>query len=272
MNVIERNNIKLGGEGEQTIVFAHGYGCSQHVWRNVAPHFQHHYRTLLFDHVGSGNSTTAAYDKLKYGSLEGYADDLVEICNELDIENAIFVGHSVGAMIGVLASIKNPKMFSKLVLVGPSPCYINVDDYRGGFEATSIRSLLEAVEANFGQWAESMAPIIMGNSSRPKLSQELMESFCSIRPEIAKHFAQVTFTGDNRSDLKKITVPTLVLQCSDDPIASEVVGNFVHQQIPISSYVKLSATGHCPHMSEPEETAQAIQKFLSRFESEKISS
>jgi sigma-B regulation protein RsbQ len=242
--------------------FAHGFGCDQNMWRFVAPAFEKDFRTVLFDHVGAGGSDLAAYDAVKYDSLAGYADDVVEIGRELGLNNAVFVGHSVAAMIGVLASIKAPDLFSKLILVGPSARYIDDGAYHGGFSQAQIAELLEFLEQNQMGWSASMAPAIMGNPDRPELGEELTNSFCRTDPDIARQFAKVTFTSDNRADLAKVTLPTLILQCKDDIIASEEVGAYVHREIAGSQLVHLEATGHCPNLSAPAEVVTAIRAYV----------
>ena len=232
------------------------------MWRYVAPAFESAFRTVLFDQVGAGGSDLTAYDPSKYADLSAYADDLVEICQELQLEDVIFVGHSVGAMIGVLASLKVPELFQKLILVGPSPRYIDDGDYVGGFSAEQIDELLEFLSDNHMGWSEAIAPAIMGNADRPELGEELKESFCRLDPFIARDFARVTFTSDNRADLQKVATPTLILQCSEDFVASEVVGRYVHQQIPQSTLVQLEATGHCPNLSAPAEVIEAIRAYV----------
>ncbi|MGZ5279561.1 MAG: alpha/beta fold hydrolase [Pseudobdellovibrionaceae bacterium] len=266
MEFLKKHNVKISGNGPRTIVFAHGFGCDQSMWRFITPAFEADYRIILFDLVGAGNSDASMYDPVKYSSLKGYSKDVLEICRELNLENPVFVGHSVSAMIGVLAAIQAPKLFSKLVLVSPSPCYFNDGDYVGGFNRQDIEAMLETVNKDYLGWARSMAPAIMGHADRPELGAELTNSFCQTNPEIAKYFARVVFLSDNRSDLKKVSVPSLVLQCSQDIIASEAVGRFVHNNLPKSEFVQLKATGHCPHVSEPEETIEAIQNFLRKSE------
>ena len=244
------------------MVFAHGFGCDQNMWRFVAPAFEGDFKTVLFDHVGAGHSDLSAYDPTKYGSLDGYADDLIDIGRELDLSGAVFVGHSVSAMIGVLASLKAPNLFESLVLVGPSARYINDHDYVGGFSAEQINELLDFLASNYLGWSAAMAPAIMGNSDRPELGEELTNSFCRTDPEIAKAFARVTFMSDNRADLSKVRARTLVLQCSDDLIAPTEVGRYVHDHIQGSEMVIMRATGHCPNLSAPEETIAAIRAFV----------
>ncbi|HET9742807.1 MAG TPA: alpha/beta hydrolase [Terriglobales bacterium] len=264
MSAIGRNNVKVLGEGTRPIMFSHGYGCDQNMWRFVVPAFQKDYRVVLFDHVGAGQSDLGAFDRRKYQSLSGYAEDVLEICEELDLRDVTFVGHSVSSMIGVLAALRQPERFSNLVLVGPSPRYINEASYVGGFERSEIDGLLDMLDANYLGWASTMAPVIMGNSDRPELASELENSFCRTDPQIAKFFARVTFLSDNRADLSKVRTRTLILQCSDDVVAPRSVGEFVHRQIPGSELVILRATGHCPNLSAPVETTDVIRDFLSR--------
>ncbi len=262
--MLERNAVRVSGvAGGRPIVFAHGFGCDQGMWRFVAPDFEVDHRVVLFDQVGSGGSDLSAYDPDKYGSLHGYAADLVEICRELELTDTVYVGHSVSAMIGVLAVKEAPELFGALVMVGPSPRYVDDGDYIGGFSRTDIGALLDSLESNHLGWSARMAPVIMGNPDRPELGAELTNSFCRTDPEIARRFARVTFLSDNRDDLSAVTVPTLVLQCSDDVIAPEVVGRYVHDAIPGSVFTKLAATGHCPNLSAPVETTAAIRAFLS---------
>jgi sigma-B regulation protein RsbQ len=244
------------------MVFAHGFGCDQNMWRFMVPAFEKDFMTVVFDHVGAGGSDLSAYDRTKYSNLSGYADDVVEIGRELELKDAVFVGHSVSSMIGVLAAQKAPGMFGKLVLVGPSARYIDDKEYLGGFSAKQIEELLQFLESNHMGWSAQMAPMIMGNADRPELGQELTNSFCRTDPEIAKAFARVTFTSDNRKDLAGVTVPTLVLQCSEDIIASQEVGNFVNRNIPGSRMILLKATGHCPNLSAPEEVIAAMRTFV----------
>lgn len=263
VSIFQRNNINIVAEGgSKTILFAHGFGCDQVMWRFLVPAFQHQYRIVLFDHVGAGKSDLSHYRREKYGSLDGYAEDVLEIIDAVSSEPVIFVGHSVSAMIGVLAAIKRPEAFERLVLVGPSPCYINVGDYVGGFTRTDIEGLLQTLDENHLGWSKAMAPVIMKNAERPELAAELAESFCRTDPEIAKHFARVTFLSDNRADLARVTVPSLVLQCSDDSIAPECVGQYVHRHLRGSEFLQLRAAGHCPHLSDPAETIHAIVDYL----------
>jgi sigma-B regulation protein RsbQ len=262
-SVVARNCVRLSGvESGRPIVFAHGFGCDQAMWRFVAPDFEVDHRVVLFDHVGSGSSDLSAYDPGKYGSLHGYAADVVEICRELGLTDVVFVGHSVSAMIGVLALQQAPELFGALVMVGPNPRYVDEDGYVGGFSRADIVGLLDALDGNHLGWSRQMAPVIMGTPDRPDLTEELTNSFCRTDPDIARQFARVTFLSDNRADLPGVGVPTLVLQCSQDAIACDAVGTYVHQQIAGSVLTRLRAVGHCPHLSAPEETTAAIRAFL----------
>lgn len=264
INVGGRNNVLVTGpEGRPAVMLAHGFGCDQNMWRLVAPHLAEDFRVVLFDHVGAGRSELSAWQPERYSTLDGYADDVLRICRELELPPVTFVGHSVSAMIGVLAAIREPDRFSKLILVGPSPRYIDEPGYRGGFSRADIDELLESLDSNYLGWSAAMAPVIMGNPERPELADELAGSFCRTDPAIAHAFARTTFLSDNRADLAKVTVPTLILQCSRDAIAPTEVGAFVHDQIPGSALVTLPATGHCPQLSAPDATLAAIAAFIS---------
>ena len=262
-DIVRRNNVTVSGDpAGRPIVFVHGFGCSQEMWRQVAPRFEDDHRVVLIDLVGSGGSDLAAYDPAKYDSLHGYADDVLAILETLDLRDVVYVGHSVAATIGVLAETRDPSRFGSLVLVGPSPRYIDDDDYRGGFERADIDGLLDALDANYLGWSQSMAPVIMGNAGRPDLGRRLADSFCAVDPEIARHFARVTVLSDNRRDFSAVRTPTLVLQCTDDVIAPISVGRYVHEQISTSRLVQLSATGHCPNVSAPDELSDEIRAYL----------
>jgi sigma-B regulation protein RsbQ len=264
MSVLARNNVTATGRGTQAMIFAHGYGCDQAMWRLVAPAFADDFRLILFDHVGAGRSDLAAYDRAKYSSLQGYADDLLEICAALDVTHGVFVGHSVSAMIGVLAAIKEPARFDRLVLIGPSPRYIDDDGYVGGFTRDDIAGLLEFQESNYLGWSASLAPTIMGHPARPELAAELEASFCRTDPAIARQFAAVTFLSDNRADLPHVRARTLILQSREDAIAPPAVGAYVQRHLPDSELVLLDTTGHCPHLSAPTATIAAMRRFLRR--------
>jgi sigma-B regulation protein RsbQ len=263
--VAARNNVVVAGRSDgPPMVFAHGFGCDQHMWRYVAPAFEDRYRTVLFDYVGAGASDLSAYDPDRYGRLEGYARDVIEILEELDLRDVVFVGHSVSSMVGALAAVEAPERIGKLVMVGPSPRYIDEGTYVGGFTEADIEGLLSSLDSNYLGWSTAMAPVIMGNPDRPELGAELTESFCRTDPEIQRRFARVTFLSDHRNVLRQVRVPTLVLQCSEDVIAPESVGRFVHEQVAGSRFHQLQATGHCPNLSAPTETVEAIEAFLAQ--------
>lgn len=261
MSVIERNHVHVQGQG-RPMIFVHGFGCDQNMWRLLAPHFASRFRTILVDLVGSGQSQLAAYDKRKYGTLQGHADDMCEVLREVAGEPAIFVGHSVSAMIGMLANLASPGLFRAQVMVGPSPCYINDGEYFGGFERKDIEGLLEALQSNYLGWSSNMAPAIMGAPEQPELAQELTNSFCRTDPDIASHFARVTFLSDHRADLSRLQAPTLVLQCSEDVIAPRAVGEYMARTIPNCMLRVIENVGHCPHLSAPSASVSAMEEFL----------
>jgi len=261
--ILARNNVTVFGTGAQPLMFAHGFGCAQQMWRFVAPAFADAYQVILFDYVGSGASDRSAYDVERYSTLAGYAQDVLDICTALDVTDVCFVGHSVSSVIGVLAATQAPERFAQLILIGPSPRYINAPpDYTGGFEREDIEGLLSLMEKNYIGWANALAPMVAQNPQRPELTNELAESFCSTDPVIARQFAEVTFFSDNRDDLPRVGQPTLILQCSDDIIAPYTVGDYVHRHLPHSTLHVLQATGHCPHLSHPAEVIQAISSYL----------
>jgi sigma-B regulation protein RsbQ len=262
MNLKQRNNVHLQGDGPSTMIFAHGFGCDQNMWRFMAPRFANRYRVVTFDLVGSGKSDLGAYDPSKYDTLGGYADDLNEIVAEFAIGPVLFVGHSVSAMIGLLADLKAPGSFAAHMMIGPSPCYLNDGDYQGGFSRADIDSLLDTLESNYLGWASSMAPAIMGVPERPELGAELTASFCRTDPAIAAQFAKVTFLSDNRKDVARLQTPTLVVQSSDDLIAPMSVGAYMHRVLPHSTLRIVDNIGHCPHMSAPSASCDAIDEFL----------
>lgn len=268
MTVLDLHNVSVRGSGDRAIVFAHGFGCDQNMWRFVAPAFEERFTVVTFDYIGMGGTDPKAYDAEKYSRLDGFADDVIAIAEALDLRGAVLVGHSVSSMIGALAVRRAPERFAKLVMVAPSPRYIDEHDasgalvYRGGFGEAQIEELLEFLDSNHMGWSEAMAPTIMGNADRPELGQELTNSFCRTDPEIAKRFARATFLSDNRADLAHVNVPTLVLQCRDDVIAPDEVGVYTAEHLPDASLVRLDATGHCPNLSAPDETAAAIRAFV----------
>jgi sigma-B regulation protein RsbQ len=267
-DVLTRNNVKVSGRGTQPMLFAHGFGCDQNMWRYITPAFEDDFRIIVFDYVGSGKSDLSAYDADRYSTLDGYVDDVREICVALDLHDIIFVGHSVSAMVGVLAANAEPDRFGRLILIGPSPRYLNeAPDYEGGFERSDIEGLLETMDKNYIGWANHLAPAIMQNADRPELGTELTDSFCSTDPVIARRFAEATFFADNRSDLAAVSVPSLILQCSDDIIAPLAVGDYLERELPGSTLRVMKATGHCPHMSAPDETIALMKEYLAKSSS-----
>ncbi len=263
VDILRRNNVKVLGTGNQTIVFAHGFGCDQDMWRYIVPSFIDNYQIVLFDYVGSGDSQIKYYDSRKYSDLQGYAQDVLDIMEALDLRNTIFVGHSVSSMIGMLASIRSPQYFERIVMLGPSPRYVNdLPSYYGGFDKSDIDELLDMMQMNFIGWASYMAPIAMQNSEREDLTEELEKAFCSRDPHIARQFAEVTFFLDCRVDLQHASVPTLILQCSDDSIAPIEVGDYLHAHLRNSRLQQMRAKGHYPHLSQPGETSNLIKEYL----------
>lgn len=262
MSLERRNNVHVSGDGALTMFFAHGFGCDQNMWRLLAPAYATRYRIVLFDLVGSGNSDLSAYDRKKYDSLHGYADDALELVREFARGPAIFVGHSVSAMIGMLANLKEPARFAAQIMIGPSPCYINDGDYIGGFTRQDIESLLETLDSNYLGWSSNMAPAIMGAPNQPELAVELTNSFCRTDPEIAKQFARVTFLSDMRGELPRLETPTLIVQCDDDLIAPTSVGEYMHRVLPRATLSVVENVGHCPHLSAPSASADAMDAFL----------
>ncbi|MFC5497595.1 alpha/beta fold hydrolase [Caenimonas terrae] len=262
--VLRRNNVVVQGHdrGRPALVFVNGFGCDQGVWRSVAPHFAAEHRIVLFDHVGIGRSDLSAANAIRYASLQGYADDLLEVCDAAGAQDAVLVGHSVGAIIGVLAAVRWPAAFRHLVLVAPSPCHLNDGSYLGGFEREDLDTLLEALEANYRHWTHQVAPLIVGNPDRPELAWELESGFNRIDPDVARRFARLCFRSDHRADLPLLSTPTTVLQCTEDNMVPEVVGEYMHESIRGSELIHLRATGHCPHMSAPQEVTDVLARLL----------
>ena len=267
LKIISRNNVQVLGKGDRAIVFVHGFGCDRAMWRYVAPAFIQEYQTVLFDLVGSGKSDLTAFNLERYGNLDGYARDILEVVGALDIWDAVLVGHSVSAILGVLAVIDEPKRFSQLIMVAPSPRYINdLPDYYGGFEKEDIDEMFDLMDKNYMGWASFLAPVVMKNEDSPELAEELEVSFCSTDPITARTFAKATFYGDNREQLPQVPIPCLVMQCTEDSIAPDEVGEYVHQHLPQSTLIKMNATGHCPHLSHPQETIALIRNYLNGTE------
>jgi sigma-B regulation protein RsbQ len=267
VSVLHANNVQVHGPADgRPMLFAHGFGCDQEMWRYVWPEFADEHRVVLADHVGHGGSDRGRFDPARYATLQGYAGDLLAIATELDLRDTVLVGHSVSAMIGALAVTAAPERFGALVMVSPSPRYLDDEGvgYRGGFSAQDIDELLASLDSNYLGWSSAIAPVIMGNPDRPELGRELENSFCATDPEIARHFARVTFLSDNRADLAHVPVPTLVLQCLEDAIAPTTVGAYVAAALPDARLVYLDAVGHCPNLSAPQATTTAIREFLAQ--------
>ncbi|WP_158795594.1 alpha/beta fold hydrolase [Pedobacter sp. L105] len=262
MDVLKRNNVVIKGKGTSPMLFAHGFGCDQNMWRFITPAFEDSHKIILFDHVGAGKSDLTAYHPEKYKELDGYAQDIMEIINELNLVDIIFVGHSVSAMMGILSAEQAPNLFKTLILVSPSSSYIDDKDYIGGFSRNEIDELLESLDTNHMGWSMTMAPLIMANPDKTELGEELTNSFCRTDPTIAKQFARATFLTDSRSILHSCITPALILQCSNDIIAPVEVGEYIHKQMVDSKLVILDATGHCPHLSAPEETISAMKGYV----------
>ena len=261
-SIRERNNVTVRGDGEVPMLFAHGFGCDQNMWQYVLPYLEPDYRCVLVDYVGFGQSDAEAYDSSRYDSLEGYAQQVIEVCGALDLQDVVFVGHSVSGVIGMLAAIERPELFSRLVLVCPSPRYINdLPEYRGGFEREEIEHLLDVMDKNYIGWARSFAPQVVQVDQQDKV-QEMEDAFCSTDPTIAREFAEVTFLSDNRDDVARVPVPTLAIQCRDDALVPDDVCRFLNETLPLGRVAELDATGHCPHMTCPEETVTVIRDYL----------
>ncbi|WKA54736.1 alpha/beta fold hydrolase [Planococcus shixiaomingii] len=262
--VIKRYNVSLSGHGDKVLVFAHGFGCDQYVWKKVAPAFEMKYRVVLFDYIGSGKSDKSAYSAERYSTLHGYKEDLLNLCDALQLKNIVFIGHSVSSMIGALAAIERPDLIKNLIMIGPSPHFLNEPGYEGGFEKETIDGMLEMMEVDYEGWAQFLAPVIMQNGDRPHLTEEFEQVLCSNDPVIARHFAAATFLADVRTDLEKVTVPTLILQTKEDAVAPVAVGEYVHSKIPDSEFTLMEATGHNPHVSHAEETIAKIKEYLEK--------
>ena len=264
-DILLRNHVTIRGQGERTMIFAPGFGCDQTVWNNVCELFENDYTLVLFDYVGMGKTDITAFDPNKYDKLFGYVQDLLDVCDALELNDAIFVGHSVSGMIGLLGSLRKPEYFSELIMIGPSPCYLNdPPEYYGGFEEEDLTGLIEMMEKNYIGWANMFAATVSNNPARPDVAEDLENRFCSTDPVIARTFAEACFFADNRMDVPKVTVPSLIMQCDEDIIAPAAVGEYLDQHLPHSTLVYMDATGHCPHMSHPDETAQCIREYLNK--------
>jgi sigma-B regulation protein RsbQ len=261
-SLLKKNNVSIHGFGSKIMIFSHGYGCSKSMWRLIAPSFFDTHKVVLLDLVGSGDSDTAVYDFNKYSTLEAYADDIIELCDSQKWSSVVFVGHSVSSMIGVLFAKKRPDLISELIMIGPSPCYINKESYEGGFAESDIHDLLDSMDSNYLGWSSFITPVIMNNPDRPELSEELKNSFCRTEPAIAKHFGRVTFLSDNREDLKLVHAKSLIIQSEVDSIAPIVVGTYISENMSNAQFSLIDTVGHCPHLSHPEKTIEAMKSFL----------
>lgn len=262
INIATRNNVNSRGEGKTTLLFGHGFGCDQHTWRSVSPAFEKEYRVVLFDYVGAGKSELSAYDGERYSTLDGYAKDILEICHELELQNVIFIGHSVSSMIGLLALKQEPSIFKKIIFIGPSPRYINEPGYDGGIDGEDLDELLDIMDSNYMGWSQMVAPSIMGNADQPALGNDLTASFCAMDPTIARQFARVTFTSDNRRDLLYLTIPSLTIQCKDDFLTSRYIAEYINEHTTGNHILLLPSSGHCPHLSDPKAVIKAIKSFI----------
>jgi len=262
MDVIFRNNVKVTGNGEKVLLFGHGFGCDQNTWRAIIPAFESDYKIVVFDYVGAGQSDLSAYEENKYGSLNGYAQDIVDICTTLDLKNVVFIGHSVSSMIGLLALKLAPQHFEKIIFIGPSPCYLNKPGYQGGMDVEDLEDLLDVMDSNYLGWSATLAPLIMGEQNSPELAASLTASFCATDPSIARKFARVTFLSDNREDLKDLSIPSLTIQCQDDFLTSAAIAQYINETVPNNQVVLLESSGHCPHLSDPISVINAIKNFI----------
>lgn len=266
-DILKRNHVQII-EADQpdapVLLYAHGFGCNQRMWRQITPAFMGTHRQVLFDYVGSGLSDVSAFDADRYGRLEGYAQDVLEVCDALGITGGVrFVGHSVSASIGLLASIQRPALFDSLVLVGPSPCFLNhPPDYLGGFERQDLEGLLDLMDQNYLGWASYLAPVVAGEPQKDSLAGELNDSFCSTDPMVARVFARATFFSDNRSDLPRVSRPSLILQHDRDALAPRAVGEYLQRHLPQSRMEVMDVTGHCAHMSHPALVVDAMRRFF----------
>jgi sigma-B regulation protein RsbQ len=263
-SILTRHAVTVTGDAAgQPLVFAHGFGCDQTLWRFVTPAFEADHRVVTFDYVGAGGSDRSAYNPDRYSTLNAYADDVVAICRALDLTDVVLVGHSVSATIALLASVTAPDLFDRLILITPSPRYLDdPPDYRGGFSHADIDGLLQMMDINATDWAAFLAPVVMGNPDRPDLTLDLEAKFCSIDPVMARQFAEITFRADNRLDLAKVTTPSLIVQVRHDAVAPMEVGEYMHRHLANSELVVVEATGHCPHVSHPEQTITAMKRYL----------
>ena len=262
MNALKKNNVTITGLGTQPLIFAHGFGTDQSAWRFIQNDFEDRFKLILYDNVAAGKSDDTVFSPNKYNNLYTYANDLLDICREIDLSDAYFVGHSVSGMIGMLAAIEEPRYFSKIVMVGASPRYLNDDGYVGGFDQTGIDRLYAAMTANYYAWVNGFAGLAMGNPDRPELSQEFARTLSSIRPDIAISVAKTVFQSDYRSELPKFGIETLILQSTDDIAVPQEVGEYLHAHLKGSKLINVNSTGHLPHISAPREVSKAVSDFI----------
>ena len=265
MNTVTmRNNVKVvGKKNAPVLMLAHGFGCDQNMWRFILPELEYHYQIVLFDYTGSGNSLLTDYTVEKYSTLEGYAKDIIDIIDELQLKAVTIIAHSVSSTIASIASLDRPKIIKKIVMVCPSPCFLNIPpDYQGGFERSDLEELIGLMDKNYIGWANYLAPLVMGRSQSEELIGELSGSFCSTDPIVAKAFAQATFFSDHRHLLQKITCPVQILQSSSDALASISIGYYMAEKIVNSELVVIEAEGHCLHMTNYQKVTQVCLKFI----------
>lgn len=261
--ILKRNNVNIIGKGEKTIVFGHGLACDQKIWDTILPYFEEDYQIVLYDYVGSGDSDFSAFDTERYSTMHGYAKDLLEILEAIDVGEVIFVGHSVSAMIGILASIEKPEYFENLILIGSSPRYLNEHpNYHGGYDESDIEELITMMEMNFSGWATLAAANFMNNPDRPLLTEQLIEVYNEEDPAMMKSFAEVVFLSDHRQDLPEVTIPSLIMQCSEDSIVPLESAEYLHKHLKNSKLIVMEATGHYPQISYPEETVNTILEYI----------
>ncbi|TVT38334.1 alpha/beta hydrolase [Hymenobacter setariae] len=260
--IIKRNNVRLIGEGSQTLLFCNGFGCSQQIWRYLSTPLANRYRVVLFDYVGTGDSDLGAYNWQEYSTLKRYAQDVVEICRVLELHEVVLIGHSVGATIAMLAAGQAPGYFAKCVLLTASPCYLNKPGYYGGLTLEDVNQLFALLDVDQNSWANLFSGMLIAPEHAPTIGEELASYFCNLDSNVARHFARVAFLADNRADVSQLQLPTLLLQCADDAIAPTEVSTFLMEHLPQATLTTLPAVGHCPHLSAPLETMAAIEAFL----------
>lgn len=266
-SVIEQNNVTQSGiDNGPAMIFVHGFGCDQSMWREVAPKFAEGHRVITYDLTGMGQSDLSAYDPHRYGDLRAHAEDLRGIVDALRLDEVVLVGHSVGATIALLAAIEVPEKISRLVLISPSPCFVDdaVSSYRGGFSREDLEGLIAFLDENHMGWSAQMAPTIVGQPEGAVATDELTQSFCRTDPKIAQHFARVTFLSDERKAFEHATRPSLILHCKHDALVPMEVAEWMKDRTPMVTLELLDATGHCPHMTVPHDVVAAMQTYLGK--------